>query len=448
MIVDRVQKKGFSLRSLNKWLVIIAVVLSVVMIYSTYHLSRSSSHIADVSEQQISLRKAAQELMDASDYLTESVQCFVIYGDMEYLRNYFTEAFENTHREKAQKTMADDPSAREALYYLQNALDVSVNLMEREYYAMRLVIEANGYTDYPEILKSVELSPADAALTKEAKLHRAIDIVHNKKYSEEKEQIRNSVQACVEKLEKNVYEQDAKELTDLKNSLNFVRLIIILQTLAIFIMVFLTSRLGIHPILNAVQRIQKDSPIHEIGANEFRYLARTYNKMFKFYKTSLDKLNFKASHDGLTGAYNRVGYKLILSNLNLDTTCMILIDVDNFKTINDTYGHNIGDKTLVRVVQTLKNSFRSANDYICRLGGDEFVVLTTTPEANHLLETKITDINSELSADVELPSTSISVGVSLGNENSTIDTLFREADKALYETKRKGKRGCSFYVKD
>ena len=77
----------------------------------------------------------------------------------------------------------------------------------------------------------------------------------------------------------------------------------------------------------------------------------------------------------------------------------MMLDVDNFKTINDTYGHETGDKVLKKLVQVLKKNFRS-DDYICRLGGDEFVVFMVHSDEmqRKLIEMKLEKINQELSA--------------------------------------------------
>ena len=90
-------------------------------------------------------------------------------------------------------------------------------------------------------------------------------------------------------------------------------------------------------------------------------------------KSRLAHLDYKASHDELTGVLNRSGYELLLSGIDFDSTCMILFDVDNFKNINDTFGHEVGDRVLERLARILKKQFRS-EDYVCRIGGDEFVV--------------------------------------------------------------------------
>ena len=198
-------------------------------------------------------------------------------------------------------------------------------------------------------------------------------------------------------------------------------------------MVWLTARLGIHPVLNAVERIKEDSPIPEVGANEFRYLARTYNKMYEVYKKSLAHLNFKASHDELTGAYNRSGYELLLSSIDLGSTYMMLFDVDNFKTINDTYGHEVGDKVLTKLVQILKKNFRS-DDYVCRIGGDEFVVfMVHSSEVQHnLVASKIKAINRELNeAEDGLPPVTISVGITHGTDATDATDLFEKTGDGM-----------------
>ena len=447
MRINKPKYDGISLRTFHTWMIIGAVIISALMFYATYDLFRNFRHLTETSEQQIELRKAARELMDASDYLTEKVQRFTVEGDTRFLNEYFTEAFETKHREEAIARMSDDSGSEAALKRLETAMDGSLELMNREYYAMRLVIEAQGITDYPEVLRTVELSEADRALDAEEKMRLATEMVLDDGYYQQKDVIRENMRASLDELERMAYDTDASALRALREELNVLRAVIVLQTIGIFFMVWLTSRLGIHPILNAVERIKNDSPIPEVGANEFRYLARTYNRMYEVYKSSLEHLNFKASHDELTGAYNRSGYELLLSSVDLDSTYMMLFDVDNFKTINDTYGHETGDRVLVKLVRALKYNFRS-DDYVCRIGGDEFVVFMV--HANEmqqgLIASKIDRINQELEeTDDGLPAASISVGIVHGSDAPDAASLFEKTDEAMYQSKQRGKHTYTFY---
>ena len=81
---------------------------------------------------------------------------------------------------------------------------------------MRLVIEAMGYTDYPEQLKSVELSSEDLALSKEEKLRRAVDVVHNKGYVAQKMVLRGCIKTSLNNLERMAYKGDVDELSSLR----------------------------------------------------------------------------------------------------------------------------------------------------------------------------------------------------------------------------------------
>lgn len=446
MLMKVKMDKGISLRTTHLILVIVAIIVSGLMFYATFHLSVSFRNMAQATEEQIELRKAARELMDASDYLTERVQRFTVNGDMRFLEEYFTEAFETNRREEAVNTMSVVSGNEDALRNLQEAMDGSLELMNLEYYAMRLVIDAKGYSDYPDVLRSVMISDEDRALSREEKMRRAVEIVLGDEYYEQKDRIRQNMKASLDELERMAYDTDAATLESFSKEMAFVRVIISIQIISIFIIVWLTARLGIHPVLNAVERIKADSPIPEVGANEFRYLARAYNKMYEVYKSSLERLNFKASHDELTGAYNRAGYDLLLSSLDLSSTYMLLFDVDNFKSINDTYGHEVGDKVLVKLVQVMKKNFRS-DDYICRIGGDEFVVFMVhaTEQQKNLIASKIEKINQEMTDPKDgLPPASISVGITYGAEAEDAEVLFEKADAAMYHSKQSGKSTYTF----
>lgn len=444
---DKIKKEGISLRAVYVWLVVMAMLMTGIMIYSTFLLTSTFNDMSETTDEYISLDKAAYELMDASDYLTEKVQRFTLDGNMEYLEDYFTEAFITNRREKAIAQMSEDPESAAALAQLKEAMNASKSLMEREYYAMKLVIEAKGYTDYPDVLKNMEISRKDAALSPEEKMKLAADMVLGEEYYSQKEIIRTNMKESLYELERLTRSEEQRSIKNVSSVMKIVRIVIVLQGVSILIVVWLTSKLGIKPILKAVERIKEDNPMPETGANEFRYLARAYNKMYSVYRKSVAKLNYKASHDELTGVYNRAGYDLLLSGLDLNSTYMLIIDVDDFKTINDTYGHETGDRILVKVAQTLSCYFRS-DDYICRIGGDEFVVLMVHADENQnrLIESKLSQINIELANDNDSPAkVSVSVGISHGKDAKDVSFLFKHADEALYETKRRGKSGYTFY---
>ena len=440
-------RDGISLRTIHIFLVIGAFLLSGLMLYSTFYLSASFRNLTESSEHTIELRKAALELMDASDYMTERVQRFAVTGNKQMLQDYYNEAYGIKHRENAIKKLSTDKSCENALKRLSSAMESSQRLMQREFYAMALVVDAKDIKDVPLPLDDVVLSDRDKALSPDEKMQRATDIVTDNDYYAQKHQIRENMEGSLDELEKLASETDSKALKDMKARLISVRIVIVLETISIFFLVWLASHLGINPIIRAVDRIKNNKKLPEAGTSEFRYLVRAYNQMYEMYRESIAKLDFKASHDELTGVFNRTGYEAILSSIELESTYMLLFDVDNFKTINDTYGHKTGDEILKKIVKVLQKNFRP-DDFICRIGGDEFIVLMqrTTKEQKNLVADKIEKINKELEEATDgLPCASISVGIVHGTEASEMEELFKKTDVAMYQSKQRGKKAYTFY---
>lgn len=185
----------------------------------------------------------------------------------------------------------------------------------------------------------------------------------------------------------------------------------------------------------------------EQAANEVREAEeREKQALEAFYKKDVERLSYQASHDELTGLYNRFGYDFLISEIDLSSVYLLMVDVDDFKAINDNFGHEVGDRVLIKIAETLKLNFRS-DDCICRVGGDEFVVVMTHANTGlrALVESKVEKINRELTDTADgLPPISVSVGITLGSEAADAIELLKLADLAMYELKRNGKRGYRF----
>ena len=241
---------------------------------------------------------------------------------------------------------------------------------------------------------------------------------------------------------------EEEEFALLNKELHIARGAILIQAVLVFFMMWLTTRYSISPVLRAIEQVKENLPIEEYGSNEFKYLAQAYNKMYQKNKSSLEKLSFKASHDELTGAYNRAGYDFLISNLELANTYMMLFDIDDFKNFNDTYGHETGDKVLIKVVRVLRSVFRD-DDCICRIGGDEFVVFLVHSGNLHreLIESKVALIHNELkNTEDGMPPISVSIGIMNGKDATDAANLFEKADKAMYESKKNGKGTYTFFL--
>ncbi|MCO4785034.1 MAG: diguanylate cyclase [Marinomonas atlantica] len=161
------------------------------------------------------------------------------------------------------------------------------------------------------------------------------------------------------------------------------------------------------------------------------------------------KLKYLATRDSLTDVLNRGSFfeaaqqRLLLSQQQTSTASFILLDLDLFKRINDTYGHFIGDKVLIQFTQILQ-SFLKESDLLGRVGGEEFAIFLpdTKLDAAFQLADEIRRAISETTLEIE--GKTVTYTVSLGVESSEpddqlIDDLFKRADLKLYGAKDKGR---------
>ncbi|MDP2849699.1 MAG: sensor domain-containing diguanylate cyclase [Sulfuricurvum sp.] len=161
-----------------------------------------------------------------------------------------------------------------------------------------------------------------------------------------------------------------------------------------------------------------------------------------------EKLEFMARNDTLTGLMNRSAFNdsfndfLHLSKRNGDPLSLIFFDIDNFKTINDTLGHQVGDSVLIRIAELLKARLRRT-DIVGRWGGEEFILgLIDTDQEN--AEVIAETLRSAFEEDARLihlaPSpVTASFGIVTARTGDTIDTLLTRADSAMYRAKELGK---------
>lgn len=176
-------------------------------------------------------------------------------------------------------------------------------------------------------------------------------------------------------------------------------------------------------------------------------------------KLAAERVNYAARHDTMTGLVNRAEVKRLFIERkqktwpDADRLAIIVVDLDRFKHVNDTFGHAAGDAVLTSIADRLRRLVHS-DDIVARLGGDEFAIVLGGGDTDRARTAAIAGrIVSDLSAPIAFEGRNLQVGASVGiafapGHGEDFDTLIRNADAALYKVKLNGKNSFRFFDDD
>jgi diguanylate cyclase (GGDEF)-like protein/PAS domain S-box-containing protein len=200
--------------------------------------------------------------------------------------------------------------------------------------------------------------------------------------------------------------------------------------------------------------VMRDITVRKRMEDELRRAADDLSRMNKQLKVKEDHLRYLAYNDALTGLPNRKYFieqlqeSLLWAQENNSLTGLLFIDLDGFKQVNDTFGHEIGDRLLITVAQRLTHCLRSS-DTVSRLGGDEFtVILRAIPKlqaAATVAEKILATLTEPIVLEGHKMKISASIGISFYPSNSRdSEALIKLADNAMYRAKHLGKNRYEF----
>lgn len=294
--------KGIKIRNFNTFMIVIACALYAMLLYATAQMTSRYNDFIRYNDEYIACHESAIEMNAASDYLTDQVRLFTQNMDLQYMNNYFKVANESKRREKAIANLQKYQPTDDELQALEAAKASSMDLMEREIYAMKLIAMAKGYADYqlPQEVRQVKLLGIDKDLSKEAMIARARELVYNRSYMNAKALIKSHSDHFVNNLMRRTASVQKNSMAALDKSLCNQKLLISLLFVMNIITFLVVTMLIVNLLSVYMKCIREKMRLETMGAYEFKYFAMTYNDIYELNEANQAMLEHKATHDPLT----------------------------------------------------------------------------------------------------------------------------------------------------
>lgn len=445
---NRRMRNGVRLNRLNMLLIGIGLVLVTLMVVAIYQTTRSVSEIVTVTNAYLNNQQTGGMLNNISEGMSEQAMAFVQSGEPGPARSY--EGQMNTINAQLDQFDPETSNSASAHEAFMKAVDLFRVKCEVEIQAMRLVADTLPqpvFDALPAFLQEAELNEEQQALSPEEKKASAVALLTTEEYKEYESTIETAIDNS-HRLSSEVGQlQASRTFTRVRRIVSYESLFVILFVVVAVIALLMNRVLIISPIQKSVDNLDRREPIPVSGCYEMRHMASVYNEVLRDNQKKTEALSYTATHDPLTGVYNRAAFDKMYRMREKDTIGIVVVDVDHFKQYNDEFGHDVGDRVLCEAAEALKRNFRN-DDHISRIGGDEFCVIM--PGASQALGDKIREkfnnINQELAeGNEDLPPITLSAGVAFWDRPNPKGSLFKDADSALLEMKKTRTDHCAVY---
>ena len=446
--------KGFRIQSLSLWLVAFTLIISVLIGIGIVQVMEDYYELAQRTREYVFAQEDARDLLFGSNYLTDQARLYAVTKDHDYAEAYFTEVHESRRRDLALEALEVHLRGRneDALNTSKEAMELSNALMVLEIHSMKLAALSAG-EDMGSLAREIQdypLTEEELSWTAQQQADASMELVFGEEYRTMKGQIEAKMSDVTRSVIEICERDQAESEGTMKNALIRQSIYTVLVVILVIFSYIMIAVLILRPIRIYVNCIKNNNFLEITGAYEFKYLAATYNNVYEMTMEQQNMLRKKAERDALTGLLNRQAFEQLKSQLRISSEplAFLIIDVDVFKSINDNYGHDVGDQALIKVARLLDENFRKV-DYVLRIGGDEFAVIMekTGPDKKPIIRSKIEAINEILQHpedEAVFPKYSVSVGIAF-SEKGFYDDLFQQTDQALYHTKENGRCGYTFY---
>ncbi|MBO7663942.1 MAG: GGDEF domain-containing protein [Clostridia bacterium] len=435
----------------NVLLITIGLILGIELIYSTYQTQNAFDSVFSITDNYLSSQSTTGMLDSLSAGMLKEVRGFIEDGDPGHVFAYEGQRSALNAQLAATQELRTRNQKIEANQHLENALSSFWEMDQAEIYAMRLKADTLRVplAAYPDFLQSVVLSEEDQALSPEAKIEKASALITSERFQESKAHMDSEIDINHRLISDGSRAEADHHQKLVQEVVTRQKILIFFVILIAFLALIANRMLMIHPIQRAIHFLDTKEKLPVQGSYEIRRLANAYNMLLTDNENKQQALSYTATHDALTGVLNRSAFETAYQDCRKDEhSGLMIVDIDHFKTFNDQYGHDLGDKVLIRVARTIQKHFRK-DDMLCRIGGDEFVILfcnTDRTQARVFTE-KIDKVNKELSQGIEdIPPISLSAGLAFRHQiTANGPDLFKCADIALLNMKEHGRAACAVY---
>lgn len=284
----------------------ITIALAIVCAILFWQGRAQLNVLQQATEAYISCENDAQQVQDRSDYLTEQVRLVTMTAKPEYIDNYFSMANSNKQFDEAFADLKSRFEGTDAYESLRTAMDESNELMNTEFYAMRLICEANGIdpSPWPEIA-SCQISDEDSRTSHDSMIYEAQNLVSDSKYQEAKDSINRNTSDCISKVTEATLGSQSRATSVFDGIYSAIGACVAIYTALALTICALIRRAVVKPLLSFSDSIKANRLFPVQGAGELQVLAETYNRVFTENEATHMIVKHQAEHDPLTDLLNR-----------------------------------------------------------------------------------------------------------------------------------------------
>lgn len=446
------------------------IVIFLIMLLCTGSIWEVEKRIREKNALEVSediCREQSDALKDASDYLTEQFRRFILTEDKDCLNLYWKEVEEDRRSDHAIEKLSMESLTAEEFKLISLSKAESDYLITQELQAMRLIAEGNGVReeDMPPALREVFLSEPDRMLSSEEKKTKARETVVGQEYDDAKKIINENLREFQKQLKQRKNAEVQAATKTVKATLDRVRLYNVLLVVLVLIQIVIFYFYVVFPFLRYSKQLQHMDPetgeaLQPSGCRDMKTFAVMFNNLYSDLRKEKKKLERLNLIDTLTGIANRAAlddyvYKKIEEGeMNIG---LLMMDVDDFKTFNDGFGHLIGDQVLIKMGRCFETIADREGGLAGRLGGEEFIVVVPDVIESQIEQIAADIMDAAVNIDTKklgIPVGGIHITVSIGSTlwekgcPGDMKSLIHQADMALYEAKARGKNQHVVFSKE